>query len=331
MNHSFYSGRRFTARPSCRRIFRRIRRPDAAAMIRERFSNLFNAVVVAVTLLLPAGQTWAADSRDEFDSFTRPVQVINVAAAESGRVAAVNVQRGDVVRSGQVLMQLDARTLEAARRVAEAEAASSATIDGLKIEHELQLQRRKQLETLSEDGLSSQEELNRAIADEQISLAALRAAEELQQQKVLRVEEIEARIAARSVTSTINGIVTDVRKEPGEFVSAADPEVVTIVDLRQLRSTFFLTTGVAEQLSLQQPVHVRISGRGKSVRGIVEYIGVVTEADSGRVRVDVLLKNDKGSIRSGIRCRLLHDIRPPARSNSTSRPTARIPTSQSVQ
>ncbi len=243
----------------------------------------------------------------------------------------MKVQRGKVVKTGQILMQLDTRTLEAARRVAAAEAASSATIDGLKIEHDLKLRRCKQLESLSQDGLGSPEELNRATADEQIALAQLRAAQELQQQKVLRVEEITARIDARSVTATINGIVTDVRREPGEFVSAADPEVVTIVDLRQLRSTFFLTTNIAEQLSLQQPVSVRLAGRETAVRGFVEYIGVVTEADSGRVRVDVLLNNDKGAIRSGIRCRLLFGNQPPPRSQNDRQSTARLLSPQGVR
>jgi multidrug efflux pump subunit AcrA (membrane-fusion protein) len=52
----------------------------------------------------------------------------------SGRIAKVNVQVGDVVRKGQVLMELDTADLELALRTAQANLASAqANYDSIKI------------------------------------------------------------------------------------------------------------------------------------------------------------------------------------------------------
>ena len=240
-----------------------------------------------------------------FESFTKPFRSIEVAAADPGRVASVAIHRGDVVKTGQTLLMLDAKVLEANRKVVAAEAAGIAKIDALKIEHDLKLRRLKQFEALSEDGHGSSEELLRAKADEQIASANLRAEKELREQRQLKVEEIETRIAAKRITSPIDGIVTDVKKEPGEFVSGAAPEVATIVDLTQLRASFFLPTEAAAELIRNQPVGVLLLQAGRTVNARVEHVGVVTEADSGRVRVDVVMHNGKQQLRSGVRCRLI--------------------------
>lgn len=246
-----------------------------------------------------------SDAAGACDSFTKPFRIIRVAAAEPGRIESVNVRRGNVVCQGQTLVRIDSRILQAARNVAAAEAAGTARIDGLKVEYELQARRLQQFQALAADGLGSTEELHRAEADQQIALANLRAAQELQQQQELRVAEIETRIAARDVTSPIDGIVTEVWKEPGEFVSVAAPEVVMIVELSQLRASFFLPTQDVVSLNESQTVQILFPDSGRKVIGRIEHVSVVTEADSGRVRVDVVIDNRQQLLRSGIRCRLL--------------------------
>ena len=259
-------------------------------------------------VVLPSGlgMVAASDTRARsFESFTKPYRVIEVAAAEPGRVANVSVQRGDTVVAGQTLLQMDSAILEATRTVVAAQAAGKARIDGLKVEHDLQLRRLDQFESLAKDGLGSSEELYRARADEQIALANLREAQELKEQQQLKVAEIEARIAARRVVSPIDGVLTDVSKEPGEFVSAAAPEVATIVDLSRLRASFFLPTELARVLSAGQPARVLLVGSQQVADGTIEHVSAVTDAQSGSVRVDVVIENQDQRWRSGIRCRLL--------------------------
>ena len=48
--------------------------------------------------------------------------------------------------------------------------------------------------------------------------------------------------------------------------------------------------------------------RGTSNKGMVEFVAPITMADSGRVRIDVLIENQDRAYRSGVRCRLVHRV-----------------------
>ncbi len=270
--------------------------------------RLTNCWLCLLTLLssnvAAAGQSEREFDRHPYEGFTQPYRIIDVAASEPGRVAEVRIKRGDVVKRNQLLLRIDSSILETTRRIAEADAKASARIKALTVEHQAQKRRLEQYEALIESGRGSHEELLRAEADEQVALFNLQAANEDQLKRQLTLDEIEARIAARSVLSPINGIVTDVVQDVGEFVSAADPQIATVVDLQKLRATFFLPTSGAIALHPNHVVKLSFADSQKSVDAVVEYVGATTEAGSGRVRVDVLIENSKGTYRSGLRCLL---------------------------
>lgn len=245
--------------------------------------------------------------RHPFEGFTQPYRSIDVAVSESGRVAAVLIKRGDVVSADQLLLQLDSSILETTRRIAAADAASTARVKALEIEHDLQKRRLEQINALTQSGRSSSEEQLRAKADEQVAAFTLQAAEEDQHRKQLALAEIQARIAARSVRSPIAGLVTDVVKDVGEFVSTVEPEIATVVDLRHLRASFFLPTSDAIKLRRNHVLQLVLVETDSRVQGVVEFVGATTAADSGRVRVDVVIDNSTGKNRSGLRCLLDRD------------------------
>lgn len=263
------------------------------------------AIALIMAIPIPAfAQNEREFDRHPYEGFTQPFRIIDVAASEPGRVAEVKIKRGDIVKENQLLLRLDSSILETTRRIAEADAKASARIQALTVEHEVQKRRLEQYQALTDSGRASQEELLRAEADEQVALFTLQAAKEEQVKRQLTLYEIEARIAARSVRSPINGIITDVTKDVGESVSSAEPQIATIVDLRKLRVTFFLPTSGATALQPTNIVGLSFVDSQKTVDAIVEYVGATTEADSGRVRVDVLIDNIKGKYRSGLRCLL---------------------------
>lgn len=244
-----------------------------------------------------------------YEGFTDPVRVLEVSAADMGRVAEVHVKRGDRVQQGDLLMMLDAKILQAARRVAEAKTKSVARLEALRVEHELRENRYGKLLELQRDGAGSTEEVSRAKADADVARLNVRAAEDDLQLSQLELAEIESHIDQRRIRSPVDGTVTDVLKDVGEFVSTTQPHIATIVQLQVLRVTFYLPTEVAMPLEESQIVRLTFPDFQQETDGNVEYVAEVTEADSGRVRVDVLIDNAKRKWRSGIRCRInLHPI-----------------------
>ena len=125
-------------------------------------------------------------------------------------------------------------------------------------------------------------------------------------QNRLELAEIEARIEQRRVRAPIAGIVTDVITEPGEFVAATDPHVVTVVDLNRLRATFYLPTSATVVLTKEMPVTLQPLPDGSPVPATIEHIAPLTQADSGRVRVDVVIDNPAEKYRAGLRYTLRH-------------------------
>lgn len=240
-----------------------------------------------------------------FDGFTEPVRKIEVSASESGRLSTVDVKRGDVIEAGTMMMVLDTNILDASRRVAEAKSKATARIDALVIEANIRQDRYQKLRQLYDDGAGSIEEVRRAEADATVASLEVDQAREEMQLRNLELQEIEARIELRRVRSPIAGVVTDVIKDAGEYVSLQEPHVATVVQLDRLRVTFFVPTRIALQMSTDARLTLVFPESEQVCQGSVEHVGAVTEADSGRVRLDVLLDNRNQQFRSGVRCRMV--------------------------
>lgn len=236
-----------------------------------------------------------------FEGFAEPVRIIESAAAAEGRIAEVAVKRGDRVQRGDLLVMLDTSILEASLNIAKARAENTAKTEATQVEYELKQQRFDQLANLVKAGAGSPEEVKRARAEAQVAHLNVVAAQQEQQLAALQLAEIEARLEQRCVRSPVDGIVTEVLKEIGEHVSTSNPHVATVVELDQLRLTFYLPTQLAMQIAPGQSLNITFPELSQQDVGKVEYVSQVTQADSGRVRVDVLLDNSKDQSRSGIR------------------------------
>lgn len=262
-------------------------------------SGLLTILIAVVALACVA----AVDVGDHsYQGFTAAVREIEVAVAESGRIASVEVHRGSNVKKGQLLFEIETDILEASYKVARSRAMAKARIDALKVEQEIKQRRFESVTALARDRAATPDELHRANGELRVAQLNVQAAMEQQQEAALEVKEIEARIESRRSRSPVAGIVTDVRRDIGEFVSTNDPHVATVVDLSQLRITFYLPTEDATQLHVNQRVMVSIVSMNTQVEGTIEYVGPVTEAESGRVRTDVLVDNSRRGYRAGLLC-----------------------------
>ena len=266
--------------------------------VKTMFRSGLLSIFVAIAAL--AGVAAVDVGSHSYQGFTAAYREIEVAVAESGRVASINVQRGTIVKKGQLLYELETDILEASRKVAQSRATAKARIEALKVEQEIKQRRFDNVRSLASDRAATPDELHRADGDLRVARLNVEAALEQQQEAALEVREIEARIESRRSRSPVSGVVTDVRRDVGEFVSTNDPHVATVVDLSKLRITFYLPTRDATQLEVSQSVS--IATQNADIDGVVEYVGPVTEAESGRVRTDVVIDNSNNRYRAGMLC-----------------------------
>ena len=238
------------------------------------------------------------------EGFTEPYQTIDVAAAESGIVKDVRVELGQTVKKAEVLGTLDEDVLRASLEIAQLKANSTAAIEAATAELELKQQRLNALAEINRTGGGSRDEFSRAKADAELARAKLKLAEETLAADRLEVKKVEVQLQRRTIRSPIDGVVTDIHRDPGEFVSLTEPKLFTVVRLDRLRAKFYVPAEQSLRFSKAQRVKMSGQADDKLLTGEVEFVSPVTHAESGLVRVDVILDNRDGRLRSGQRLTL---------------------------
>jgi RND family efflux transporter MFP subunit len=238
------------------------------------------------------------------ESFTEPYRRIDIAPAEPGIIATIDVREGDRVKPGQQLASLESDVLRISLQIAKTSRDARGRLTAAEAERELRRARLAKLEELRPRGHASGEEVERARTDLAVAEASVLALQEQNRIDELECAKTEALIERRIMRSPIDGLVTRVFREEREFVTGSSPTVLTIVQLHPLRATFSLPTALATKLRAGQEVKLVFPDAGKQAMGKVELISPVTEAESGTVRVKVLLDNSDNRYRCGVRCEL---------------------------
>ena len=256
------------------------------------------AAVITMALVLSAGPGFA----DEIQSFTEPYRTINLAAAESGIVIGLNIEEGDSVEKDQPLADLNQDVLKSSVEIARSHCDAVSGLKSAESELTLRSERLSKLQELRLNQNASEEEVNRAQLEFEVAEARLLQVREALDIKRLEYERIRLQLALRTVRSPIDGVVTEIFRDIGEFVSPADPVVLTIVQLDPLRATFSVPVSDLKSIRKGQTVPVRVEGVEKPVNAQVELVSPVINAESQTVRVKVELPNPGNRIRSGARC-----------------------------
>jgi RND family efflux transporter MFP subunit len=240
----------------------------------------------------------------EFDGFTEPYRKVNVASVETGTIKSIEVREGASVEKGQVVARLDDDLYLALLAIADESMRAQSTLNAAQVELEMRRERWEKLNALRVQGHARQEEVDRAYADVEIAEARVLSAKELMEVKRLEHEKAKVQLARRAITAPLAGIVSVVRKDEGEFVAPNDPYVLEIVALDPLLATFSVPSPDAARLRHDDTVTVYVDGADQLVKGQVETISPVTDAESGTTRIKVRIANPAGQYRSGERCTL---------------------------
>lgn len=209
--------------------------------------------------------------------YTEPFRLITISAGEVGIIAEVLVKEGDRVKEQQVLAKLDTAVLAAELEVARAEAKLAAT-------------RRERVAELAQQTRVTPEESEKAATD-----LAIRQAQ---------VRKIEAMIEARTMRSPVDGVVTEIKRDPSESVSVASPHVLTVVQIDKLTANLFLPPERLGGVKAGDRLDLLLLDAQERVPATVEFVSPITDAASGTVRVKFAIENAEGKLRSGARCTL---------------------------
>lgn len=240
---------------------------------KKRFSFLL-ALVLACAPALGA--------EPEILGYTEPYRIITVSSSEAGVISEMLVKEGATVKKGDVLAKLDLGTYLAELDIARAEQKQQAT-------------RKQRLEDLTGSARATPEELDKARTDLAI--------------KEAQVRKIEAQIENRTLRSPVDGVVTEIKRDPSESVSATQPHVLTVVQIDTLAVNFFLPPARARDLKEGGSATLTLLDSNEKISGTVEFISPVIDPASGTVRVKFVVENSARKFRAGARCTIAEDKR----------------------
>jgi RND family efflux transporter MFP subunit len=265
--------------------------------------RLYSLTIVLASWLVAASHLVAA-SGDPVEGFTEPNRIVQVASAETGIVQALLVKVGDQFGGGQIIATLDDDLQRSQVAIVEQQASARGRIKAAEAELGLNQRRYEKLLQLLSAGQAHAEETERARANLEIAEGKLLAEQDEHQLLKLQLERARLLLQKRLVVAPFSGVISELHRQAGEYVSPAVPQVVTLVELDPLKATFLLTRQQLARLTLQQQVKVYFVEAALQAEGVVDSIAPVTDAESGTTAVRVQIANPGWKLRSGERCRL---------------------------
>lgn len=238
-----------------------------------------------------------------YSGLVYPQHDVTLSAGVSGLVMKRLVLPGQAVRTDQLLLQLDDRlqAIESDRRrvIFQDQSEVIAARERLRILDTLMHDARA---VFNKTGSISKDELLRLEAEQLASRGRVEQLVEQKKREKLDYEAAERDRLQRHIASPINGVVTKVIPQVGEWAKAGDP-MLHLVDTSIAILRLSVPHGVAGALKAGSRQVIRLeAGSGESqVMGVIKFVSPVADPASGLVQVELSFNNPGGRIKTGIK------------------------------
>lgn len=228
------------------------------------------------------------------------VKTVDLSSKITGRVLKINVQKGDRVQKGDVLIELDtpeinakAEQVDATLALAMAQqekvnnGARAEQIGMAKASLDLAQKTYERLNRLHNEGVIPTQKLDEAHAkyvaakdNYNMLVTGARFEDKLSAQANVRKaqganKEVSSYLKENKIVSPINGVITEVTVEEGELVGAGYP-IVTVVDDKDCWVTFNLREDLLSKIKNGTQFDVQIPAIGNEKISVkVNYISVL--------------------------------------------------------
>jgi RND family efflux transporter MFP subunit len=259
-------------------------------------------------------------------AFTEPYLEVAVAASEMGTIAELRAREGQMVRKGDVLAVMEDDVLQASLAVAKQSSVAQGALNSALADVDLKRSELAKLQDLRERNHASQKEVGRVEAELKIAEARLLSVQEDLEVKQLEVRRIEAQLEQRVIRAPMDGILTEVLREVGEYVSPSDSTIVRLIQLDPLLIVFSVPLNRRNEFSKDQKVQVAMGPQRQFVEGVVEYVSPTPDSSNSSVRVKVRISNSSNLLQSGEAAELIFDFAP----ETTTKPSDERSAAQAV-
>ncbi len=235
-------------------------------------STGFVLLFVAALFFLNVPQAAAQD----LEGMIEPYEIVKVSSQVSGVIETIPVERGDLVKKGQVIATLKSGVEAANVKLAQ----SQVDFSRRKLERNKDLFVNKLISENEKDEIETELKKNEAM-----------------------LQDVQEKLEMRIIRSTIDGVVVKRELSPGEYISEKHILVIAMINplnvevVVPVRRYGSIYKGMTAEVRPEAPV-------GGVYHGKVVIVDKVIDAASGTYGVRVELPNANLKLPAGLKCRV---------------------------
>jgi RND family efflux transporter MFP subunit len=241
-----------------------------------------------------------------FECLIEPNQVVEIRSATEGIIEKVDVKRGDRVKVGETLVELESSVEQSAAEMAKYRSQMEGRIASSKNRLEFANKKLNRTQELQKQNFVSAQAGDEAEAEKKIAEAELRDAIENQELAKHDYQHTIDLLNRRTLRSPLNGVVVDRMLNPGDLAEAGTGRkpILKIAQIDPLLIEVALPLEAYGKLRVGMTGMVTPEGLKGRYSAVIKVVDSVFDAASGTFGVRLELKNRRAAIPGGIRCQV---------------------------
>lgn len=239
-----------------------------------------------------------------FECLLEPWQVIEIRTPVDGIIGSISASRGDTIRRGQPLVELQSQSERVAVELARLRTKLDGAVVAARNRIDYATKRQARLADLERDKFISAQARDEADAEKRLAEAELQSALESRDVAKLDLQRAQELLALRTVAAPFSGVVVDRMLNVGELAEAGSGRkpVLKLAQIDPMRADVALPAALFGQVKAGTKASLRAAVGGGRFNAVVRSVDRVIDAASGTFVVRLEVPNPGDKVPGGSRC-----------------------------
>lgn len=257
------------------------------------------------TLSLVVGSGMAHPN--SFDCLIEANQTIEVRSVVEGLISNVPINRGDTVRRGQVIVEMNADLERATMELAKYKISMAGRLAAAQSRVEFSARKFERAQELHAEQVVSEQAVDEAKAERRQATAEYKDAIENIELAKLEYRRASEQLNQKIIRSPFDGYVVERNMHPGDLAEPGGSKkpILKLAQINPMRVEAVLPHRFYGRIRQSSLASVKPEGFAASFEAKVAVIDRTIDAASGTFGVRLFLANPKGEIPSGLRCTVI--------------------------
>lgn len=248
----------------------------------------------------------ASAQANPYECLIEPNQIVEVRSQVEGIIQHVHVRRGDRVKAGQVLLQLESSVEQSMAEAARYRSEMKGRVEAAQSRLNYAMRKQARVKDLQQEKFASDQSAEEAYAERQVAAAEVIDATEAKELAKREHQNAVNQLARRTIRSPFNGVVVDRMLNPGDLAESGNGRkpILKLAQVEPLRVEVVLPVAAWGKIKKGARGDVTPEGLGGKYSGVVSVVDSVFDSASGTFGVRLELANPQGQLPAGIRCKV---------------------------